>query len=183
MEILRGQRLLNQLEQLEEDSSYTDLYRGITTAFPNTQRRHNATGPVQIVRLEYVPFTGSNNLRIDGQARSGGNTYNPHIMFREVEFQEEDLPTNATIKAVDNQEYHIAPINLANVNVRVKCDCLDFYWRFAAWNSRDDSLIGNPPPPYTPTGNRPPVNPTQTPGVCKHLIKLIQELRTARVVT
>jgi hypothetical protein len=183
MKVLRGQRLLNQLEQLEEESTYQDLETDIRRGFPNTRKRQNATGPVSITRVEYIPYVNDGVLRAQAVAMSGGNRYQPIIQFREVQYEQENQPTNTTFRAVDNVEYHIQPISLAGSNVKVRCNCLDFYWRFSPYNAGDASLVGSPRPPYNATGQRPPANPTETPGVCKHLIKLVQNLRTARVVT
>lgn len=181
--VLRGQRLFDQLEQIEEDSTYNQLHGNIVRGFPGTRKRQHATGPVHIVTMEYLPYVNDNVLRVNTVAKSSGNTYQPVILFRNVRYEPEDLTTNITFRATDNQEYHIQTIRLPGSNVRVRCGCLDFYYRFGAWNHGDNSLEGPPPPPYHATGNRPPANPTQVPGVCKHLIKVVQQLRQGRIVT
>lgn len=168
---------------LDEESTYQDLETGVQRGFPDTRKRQKATGPVSITQLSYLPYVGDGVLRVESIAMSGGNKYQPIIQFRGVEFQQEDLPTNATVKAADNNEYHIQPIPLAGSNVKVHCNCLDFYWRFSPYNAGDESLVGKPRPPYNAQGNRPPANPSETPGVCKHLIKLVEKLKQGRVVT
>lgn len=178
--VLRGQRLLT---QLDEDSTYRDLENDIRRGFPDTRKRQHATGPVGILKLSYVPYVQDGVLRVEAVANSSGNKYNPIIQFREVQFQEEDLPNNTTFRAADNNEYHIQPIQLAGSNVKVRCNCLDFYWRFSPTNAGDASLYGEPRPPYNAQGNRPPANPANVPGVCKHVIKLVDRLRQARVVS
>jgi hypothetical protein len=60
---------------------------------------------------------------------------------------------------------------------------MDFYWRFATWNNRDDALIGNPPPRYRKKTDRPPVNPQKVSGACKHIMKLIVILKNDGVIT
>lgn len=61
-------------------------------------------------------------------------------------------------------------------DVKVRCTCEDFRWRFASYNHSDNSLQGDPPEAYAKKTDRPSVNPGNTPGVCKHLIKLKNEL-------
>ncbi len=183
LKVLRGQRILEQLLRLEEDSTYNQLHGNIVRGFPNTRKRQHATGPVHIVNMEYLPYVNNNVLRINTEATSSGNRYQPIIVFGNVTFEPEDLPSNTTIRASDNNEYHIQTIPLAGANVKVRCNCLDFHHRFGAFNHGDNSLEGPPPPPHQSTTNRPPANPTRVPGVCKHLIKVIQQLRTGRIVT
>lgn len=181
MEVIRGQRLIEWMD-LEEDSTYQQLDTNIRRAWPETRGRQNATGPVAINQLEYIPYIQNGELHVNAVAVSSGNQYQPTVAFRNVQFQEQD-GSAITFRAADNNEYHITPIQLSGSNVRVRCTCLDFYYRFAAWNAGDNSLAGRPAPPYNATGQRPPVNPTRTPGVCKHIIKVVERLRQARIVT
>ena len=105
------------------------------------------------------------------------------LSLKQIIFEPEDAASNTTFRGADNNEYHIQPIPLNGSNVRVRCNCLDFYYRFAAWNAGDNSLQGRPAPPYNPKGERPPVNPTRVPGVCKHVIKVVDRLKQGRIVT
>lgn len=181
LRVLRGQRIEN---QLDEDSTYNQLYTGIVRGFPQTDKRQNATGSVMVRKVSYVPYTNDGVLRVESEVQSGPNKYQPVIQFRNVEFQEENLPSNTTFTAADGQEYNVTPIGLAKSTVKVSCGCLDFYHRFGTQNYSDGSLEGNPPPPYQDRDpDRGPANPTQTPGVCKHLIKLVNQLKQAKVVT
>lgn len=177
--VLRGQRFIN---WLEEDSTYNQLDTNIRRGFPDTNKRQNATGPVSITKLEYIPYEDG-QLRAQAEAVSQGNRYQPVIMFRDVQYEPENLPTNVTLRAANGQEFHIQPIPLAQVNVRVRCTCLDFYFRFSSYNSSDNSLAGAAPQPYLAKGERPPANPQQVPGVCKHIIKVVDRLKQSGVVT
>lgn len=169
---------------LTEVSTYDDLLTGIKRGFPNTKKRQNATGPVHITKVKYSLFSdkGDQILQVTGLANSNNHKYYPQIRLSGVNVEEQNTAQNATIQLSSNQEVNITPIKLSQSTVKVKCTCLDFYWRFSTWNHGDQSLMGNPPPPYQPTGNRPPVNPTKTPGVCKHIIKTLEQLRRAKVV-
>lgn len=178
--VIRGQHFL---DWLEEDSTYQQLDTNIRRGFPTTRKRQNATGPVAINRMEYVPYLENGELHVNSQAVSSGNQYQPIVAFRNVVFEPENSPQNTTFRGADNNEYHIQPIALNGSNVRVRCNCLDFYYRFAAWNAGDNSLAGRPAPPYNATGARPPANPTKVPGVCKHVIKVVDKLKQGRIVT
>ncbi len=187
--IIRGPRILQALveeEQLEERSAYQELERKTITAFPKTRKRQHVVHPIQIAQTQFTPYIGTRNLLVRGQAKSG--TYNnvyykPMLFFNEIEYEEEDSPQNVSIKATDGKDYFMQPIDLSQNIVRVRCDCLDFYHRFAPWDFSNDDLYGPKPKPYVrKTNTYPPVNPTRSPGVCKHVMKLVLTLRNSRLL-
>jgi hypothetical protein len=182
--IIRGKRIVDQLETeiVTEQSSYADLERNIQNFTPVTTKRQHATDPVRITQIFYLPFLGTKNLNVEALAASDGTNYTPKLIFNQVVFEDEDTPNNITFTGKDGNEYNMQPINLAQNTVRVRCDCLDFYWRFAAFNAKDKSLIGTAPKPYQRVSNRGPVNPQQVPGVCKHLIQTVKALKEAGMV-
>lgn len=177
--LLRGQRLLN---QLNEESSYNGLYREIERGFPETRARQHATGEVAITNIKYVPAQG--RLQVNGAARSNMHAYTPSIMFLTVQYEPQATDQTTTFVGPGNAEYHIQPIDLSMSSVKVRCNCLDFFYRFASWNANDSSLLGRKPPMYqrVPGSVRPPVNPARVPGVCKHAIKMVDTLRRSGIV-
>lgn len=187
--IIRGPRILQALieeDQLEERSSYQGLERSTIAAFPKTRKRQHVVHPVQIMQTEFTPYIGTRNLLVRGRAKSG--TYNnvyykPMLFFNEIQFEEEDTPQNVSIKASDGNDHFMQPIDLSDNIVRVRCDCLDFYHRFAPWDFSNDDLYGPKAKPYVrKTNTHPPANPTRSPGVCKHVMKLVLTLRNARML-
>jgi len=178
---IRGTRILQQLNEL---SSVPDLENNIERGFPETRKRQHATGEVTSRNLQYTPYIGMKMLHVKAQSSSNGHQYQQAIQFNGVDFEREDTPENATFKAADGSDYHIQPLQLNDHNCKVRCNCLDFYFRFAHYNSSDKSLVGRPPPLYQrKTQTRPPANPMRVPGMCKHLLKLVQELQSAGVIS
>lgn len=198
-------------ETIEERSNYNQLYTSAVRAFPQTRKRQHATGPIQIVRTDFTPYIGTRNLLVRGQARSGTFTnvyYKPMLFFNEVQYvqgeqsdqtqqqqqgsggdmgqREEEVSeqTNViTIKATTGEDVSLQPIILTDNVVRVRCDCLDFYFRFAPWNFSNDDIYGPKPKPYIRrTNHHPPANPTRSPGICKHVMKLAQACQDAGIV-
>jgi hypothetical protein len=173
-----------QLIQQMDESSIRDLETNIQRGFPNTTKRQHATGTVQIPIVKLTPYVPSSALFAEGQANNMGKRYNPEVFFKGIKFEPEETQTNVTFTGSDNNEYNIAqavPLNTQNVQVR--CNCLDFHYRFAMQNARDGSLYGKPPPSYQrKTETRPPANPAQVPGMCKHLLKTVDELQKMGIV-
>jgi hypothetical protein len=181
MRLVRGARIL---KQLNEDSTEADLENNIERGFPDTKKRQHATGDATIQQVQFIPYVGTKFLHVKSNCSStSGKQYHQVIQFVRVAFENEDTDTNATFTGTDGRDYHMEPVDLTVNNVKVRCDCLDFYWRFAAIDFSDNALVGRAPPPYVrKTDYRPPANPMQVPGLCKHLLKLVQHLQGVGLV-
>lgn len=178
--VVRGARII---QQLDEASTAPKLRQNIEQAFPDTQKRHRATGEVAVNNMVYVPYVGTKMLHIKGAATSNGHPYQQSLQFTNVVFEDVDTEENVTFTGSDGADYHIQPIDLVKSNVKVRCSCLDFYHRFANYNSQDKSLVGRAPPVYVrKTTTRPPVNPSRVPGMCKHLLKIVEDLQRSGIV-
>ena len=161
------------------ESSLEDLYRRAVEAFPNTTKRQHSTHPVVITELSWLPFVGTKTLFVKGLAQSGesGKEYGPIIIFKKVNFNQDGIK----ITASDMLEYSFAPLSRKTTDVLVRCNCPDFYWRFNYYNSLDKSLQGSKRGMYEAKGGRPPANPFELPGMCKHLMKLSKALGEAGI--
>lgn len=175
--VIRGKRIE---EQLSEDSTVPQLRSNITSAFPNTQKRQHATSGVAIDNIEYTPYLGTKMLHVRSMANQ---EYKQALQFVQVSFAQQPSDQTVTILATDGTEAHLNPIVLQDHNVKVRCSCLDFYFRFAVWNFNDNSIVGRAPKPYRrTTTTRPEANPDHVPGLCKHLLKLIEVLRQDGII-
>lgn len=181
LEFIRGARIEQQLEQLDE-ATYAELERNTMNFVPATEKRQWVVNPIQVTKMELTPARESQTLIIQAEVNSNGNLYAPKMMFDKVMYEDADQNDNVSFTASDGEEYHIVPIELKQANCKLACNCLDFYWRFSNQNHSAGSLDGNPPPAYQKRTNRPPVNPRNVPGVCKHLLKLAVQLRDSGIV-
>lgn len=165
---------------LSEDSTMPELRSNIERTFPNTTKRQHVVGDVRVTKMVYTPFAANKILQVDASTQSvGGNNHQVAIQFLNVDFTNGDVE----VTAATGQKINIQQIAVTATNVKVRCDCLDFRFRFADWNFADNSLVGNPPPPYIRiTTTRPPANPLETPGMCKHVIKVFDELRRQGII-
>ena len=172
------------LIQNMEEASIRDLETNIQRGFPNTRARQHAVAPVQVPIVKLTPYVPSSALLAESQANNQGRRYNPEIFFTKVQFEQEETATNITFTGSDNNEYNIVQaIPLTGNEVQVRCNCLDFHYRFSRHNAKNNALYGQPAPPYKrKTDTRPPANPMQVPGMCKHLLALVDELQKMGVV-
>jgi len=181
MKVIRGKRIQDQLDLLE-DVSVNDIEQKTKQFAPNTKKRQNAVGPVQVQKMELVPFGPSGALEVRGAINSSGKNYQSILMFSGLDYQQEDTNENVTFVGSDGEEHHIMPISLSAQNVKVRCTCLDFRWRFAMQHQQQGTLFGPGPEAYKTTSNRAPNNPNNIPGVCKHLLALASELKANSIL-
>lgn len=151
-----------------DESSLTDLYLSAVRAFPNTTKRQHATQPVEIESIRWTPFVGMKTLFVKGWARNEDRHYNPIILFKGIDYGQNDLQFVAS----DGKEYSMARLSTEHNDVLVRCNCNDHFWRFRHYNYLDRSLYGPNRKPYESKGIGPPANPLQLPGLCKHLMKM-----------
>lgn len=195
--LIRGARVIRQLEEHYEtldEATYADLERNVMNFVPRTRKRQYALAPLRVTGMEFSPVPNAGNLLVEGTVSNpqsetkAGALYAPKILFQEVEFHnpegEEEIanPNTLTIQGKNGKEFTISPIMLTKNNVKVQCNCLDFWWRFSFYNHRDQSLLGYDVGYYRKKTNRPPVNPRQVPAMCKHLLKLAIELKNNGIV-
>lgn len=178
LRLIRGARILKQLVE----TSYAELEQNTKNFAPASTKRQFAVNQLRVEKLELKPSRESRVLVVKTLVNSEGRRYQPTIQFEDVIYEDSDQGDNVTFTGADREEYHILPVNLQKHNVKVHCTCLDFYYRFATHNSKDGSLLGTPPPPYQKKTDRPPVNLNQTPGVCKHLIRTVEELKRVGMI-
>lgn len=163
------------------EASLEQLVNQAERAFPDTSRRQHATDTTSVVNIEMIPQ--KNNLLVKGQVRGSQNKiYDIIVQFQQVKYNPPEGEDKVTFVS-NEQTYAIAPIALAQNNCKVRCNCLDFRFRFAINNFSDGSLYGSKPRAYQPKpgSKRGPANPTRSPGVCKHIMTFVDELHQANL--
>lgn len=170
---------------LLETSTIPQLDAKARQAFPHTKKRHrDVNSVVPLPGTVFVPNVPDGELTINSRTRSSnsGNAHVQQIILYNVEYAEPDTPGSTQLP---DTEVAIKPYRLTADTSRVACDCMDFRFRFANHNHNDDSLAGNPPPAYqrVPGSNRPEANPSHLPGMCKHLMRVVMDLRQKGIVS
>lgn len=168
-------------EELLLETSLNQLVSQTERAFPETTKRQHATDTTAVANIELIPQKGK--LLAKGTVRGSQNKdYEIIVQFDKVKYNPPESEDKVTFVA-NEQTFVISPIALQTTNCKVRCTCLDFRFRFAIHNAGDGSLYGPKPPVYHPKpgSNRGPANPTHTPGVCKHIMTFVDELKSANL--
>lgn len=158
------------------ESTNSELYDSAVQAFPKTRFRQHATNSIEIVRLEWTPYLGVKTLFVSSLAQNTekGTQYRPMVLFKGVKYGDPGKGL-VEITAKDNQQYAFEKLSHNGSEVMVRCDCPDFLFRFNYYDWVDRSLYGNKRKEYENKGG-PPANPTESAGMCKHLMKLFVAL-------
>jgi hypothetical protein len=142
--------------------------------------RETRAKQVQLSNVQYIPAVADGILTVKAKSRGKDTTYDTSIQFEKVRYVKPETAYAVPIPFGEEQLYVMPLQNMGNL-VKVHCTCMDFYWRFAMYNNRDNSLDGKPPAPYVKKTDRAPQNPDQVPGNCKHLQKLADQLRAEKL--
>ncbi len=118
-----------------------------------------------------VPSVGVKTLTFFGEIPSftrGEAGYNQTIMFKNVEFSEEEpqVDKEQWYKLEDKDLWYKKP-KLDKNDVSLRCGCPDDRYRWYWPRKKQKALYGNLIK-YVKKTNRPPINP-DIPGICKHL--------------
>lgn len=139
--------------------------------------REERAPKVNVINTFFIPSISDETLLVKSETKGKYFNYTTKIKFNNVKYVEFDDENAVKILGVDNNFYYINKLSSKNNEIKVNCTCLDFFYRFAAWNASKDALDGDPPEPYIKKTDREPVNPTKSPGACKHILKLVNNLK------
>jgi hypothetical protein len=170
------------LKQIYEDT-VDDLHKSTVAGFPDTKKRQHVTNTVAVNNITYIPYEESRSLETHAEVISSGHRYQVAMLFTDVQYEPNDTPDVVSFHGSDSQDHHIYAVSAILNNVQVRCTCLDFYFRFSNQDYQNDSLLGAAPAPYRrKTTNRAPVNPANAVGMCKHLIKFADKLKSMQIM-
>ena len=172
---------------IEEDGevllelSLSNLKNNVQRAFG--PERNQKSPRIRVANYQAIPSIQDKTLLLKFKVSGESSPYNVEVRITNVKFGSEEDTSFVSIVATDGNTYYFRQPTQSQAQAKVKCNCLDFYYRFSVWNHGKNSLEGDPPPPYVrKTDYMPPVNPTRTPGMCKHIMKVMDFLRTENII-
>ena len=153
------------------EASLSNLKNNVNREFGRD--RESRSNRIKVVNYEAIPSVSSKELLLKARIVGEEGNYQVSVRFINIGFANALSPGYTEIKGLDGNTYFVRQVTLAQTTAKVKCSCLDFYWRFATWNHGKKALEGDPPPPYVKLTDRPPVNPNKVSGACKHIMKFM----------
>ncbi len=137
--------------------------------------RNKKAKRVQRGKALFIPSVKDKILQVITKTNTDNDKYTTIVVFHGVSYVNRETPGSKRIISPSNIQYFVTKNDTKDI--QVSCSCMDFYYRFATWDDNQNALYGSPPPPYIKTTNRPFVNPFKSPGVCKHIIGVMNNLK------
>lgn len=159
------------------ETNWNGLYQSAVEAFPQTTMRQYATDPIKINSLSIVPFLGVKTLFLKCDALNEDRHYNTMLLFRNVEYKDQLMKGFSEVTGIDGISYFLRRPSLSGNDVLLRCQCDDFKYRFKYYDHLDKSLYGSKGKKYEGRGLW-KANPMELPGACKHLMKMIEVLKS-----
>jgi hypothetical protein len=163
------------------ETSLNDLYRTSVEAFPKTAMRQNATDTVVVDHLEWVPFQGVGTLFVKATVKNEGRKNEAIILFKGVRYKEGRGRGVVPVSTNSGKTVFLEALSSKKTDVNVRCSCKDFQFRFNYYDHLDRSLFGRKRAKYEGIGLW-LANPSELPGMCKHLMKMTKALSESGVL-
>lgn len=142
------------------------------------------TGKVGALDFKYL--LKEYQFYVTAQARSsdGSRIYKTQIVFKGI--RANDIGSDEFPMPYSKNDKDTIYLNQPKVetNIMMRCQCPDYYFMFQYWNKKDKALVGPNKQyvPVSPPSGRPPVNPTESPGMCKHLLGMTKTLMENKIL-
>jgi hypothetical protein len=152
----------------------------------------HSTGKFKVTKLVPVPFTKSLIIQAQFDPLTQpkkkflwmGGKHTAVIVFYGVDFQDKvdkEHPHKVKVSVFSSKAMRLLSMKLNDVKIR--CDCKDFYFTWWYYTNKYNSLSGAPFKKYKrKTDYYPERNPKHVPGMCKHLITLIKYLIQIKIL-
>jgi hypothetical protein len=164
------------------ETTLKDLHDAAADAFPQTNMRQHATDPIRIEGLRWIPFRGMGTLFVKALVNNEGSKNESIILFKGVKYREGSGLGSVPVVASNGTKVNIDRLSFSRTDALVRCTCGDFRWRFSHWNREDGSLYGRGGRKYEAKFRPGSSNPEESPGMCKHLMKMAKILLESGVL-
>lgn len=134
-------------------------------------------GKVGAVDFKFVPR--NKQLYVSAQARPSegvGSPYLVSLVFSGINWSDTPSPEFPLKVGTAHGIIYIEKLDCKKHSIQVRCSCPDDYFMWQYHNKQKKALLGPFKPYIRKTTTRPPVNPRQLPGLCKHSLGLVKVL-------
>jgi hypothetical protein len=163
------------------ETSLADLYLSSVAAFPGTTKRQNATDSVVVEHMDWVAFKGVGTLFVKATVKNEGRKNESIVLFKGVKYRENRGKGVIPLATSNGKTVLLEALSAKGTDVSVRCTCGDFMYRFNYYDHLDKSLFGRRRRKYEGLGLW-EANPSESPGMCKHLMKVMRALSEAKVL-
>ena len=143
--------------------------------------KFNKSRPTSI--LSMTPTMSNKTLTVKAEAR-GTSLYPLVITFYNVDYTlEADPAYPLSVQTKTGATGYAKQVTEDGNPVQLRCQCMDFRHTWAFYDHKAKALSGRPFPRYErKTTTRPSRNPGEVPGLCKHLIGMVEVLKRRNIL-
>jgi len=154
-----------------------DLFRGRAEL---RDKKVNPPRPSKVRRM--LPIPRNRAIIVQGESY-GTKMYQLTLTFYKVDFSlEEDAKHPLSVSLGDGQYVWSEQLLVRKHPVQIRCSCPDFRWTWGHWDHIVSALSGPDWPAYVRKTNRGPRNPLKVPGLCKHVVGLMEVMQKQRIL-
>lgn len=166
-----------------KSKSRSVLVHTLATLISSTKKAREKMNQVKKVEiLQIKPVVQTNQLYVKAQAQgiSLPKLYQLTLVFSGITYsQTQTTKTPLTADLGHGNKVYLEQPTLSH-KVQARCSCHDYYFMWQYYNRQEKALFGKAFPKYIrKTDHLPERNPDHVPGLCKHLIVLVDKLAKA----
>lgn len=143
------------------------------------------TGKVGALDFKYLPRERQLYIHAQARSSSGHRLYKASIVFDQLPSSDLRAPGFTLPYSSHGSGAELfLQTPTSKTKCRLRCQCADYYFMWEYWNKQNKALLG-PHKTYvrvSPPSGRPPVNPDEAPGLCKHLLAMVKFLVDNRIL-
>lgn len=154
------------------------LRKSTEDTFPDSQKRHKIADDLPEPRGSLLPNIKEGTLLVKAKTPGQGQIYDTSMLFSGVNYKPKPKNGQLSFGEVSLRDpasgniYYMDKLGESGTDVKVNCTCPDFEHTFRPHNHKHGALLGNSAP--MPGSKK---NPTEAPGMCKHLMRLASKLK------
>lgn len=137
----------------------------------------------KLVSVQVKPSIKEKKIRIFAETTAiteGYSKYNQVIIYDNVNFSDtKSEKFKIPVKLANGKKKYAEVPNSSTHPTKNRCSCLDFKFTWNYYDKTKEVLHGRPMPP--PPG-QPIRNPKKVPGLCKHLLQLVNYLYSKKII-
>jgi hypothetical protein len=159
--------------------TFLDLYKSCTEYRGNPDKTYPHMTNLKLSKVSLMKGVKTVYYTGDVMSQQGSSDYMIQLVFGLINTSDEEVKGYLPFTMDDGTVTYYEVPSLKDSPVRMRCSCSDFRFRFMYPNSLKKALFGKVRR-YTrvQNSNRPPVNPDNIPGYCKHIHNFTAALLT-----
>jgi len=155
-----------------------------TKKFDKAKDRFSKMSSVHVNIKKVTPMVGTKTILFSADTWATKNHYKTYLFVKGIDYVDKPDIEHPNSAKLGSDKYYFEQVRVKDHKIQVRCDCRDFHWTFSyyLWKKKSLYQIKKGAEAYRTKGlwER---NPKHIPGVCKHVLALIDRLARQGAIT